>query len=61
MSWYYAISRNNLRDLATMAKEDEMISIEDQCNMLEELFVEMLYWCLVICVTPTAFGKHMSP
>ena len=39
-----------------MVKEDEMISTEEQCNVLEELFVEMLHvFCEPNCCLENIF------
>ena len=37
-----------------MAKEDEMICTEVQCNVLKKLLVKMLRWLVVTCVNATA-------
>ena len=41
-----------------MAKENKMICTEEQCNVLEELFVEMLLWLVdQLSVNPIAVWK----
>ena len=54
-SEYYPISSHNLLGLTTRAKEGKMICTEEQGNVLEELFVEVLLWLVnQLSVNPIA-------